>query len=73
MPRGMYREHLSDFMFLLETKNSIDHDKKFQGSLGYDHQFSVNSVGLGGGLTLFWRKSHEVEIICVNNRSLMQR
>lgn len=49
----MCREHLPDFLFLLETKNSSDHVIKFQSSLGYDHCHMVDPVGLSGGLALF--------------------
>ena len=59
----MCREHLPDFLFLLETKNSSDHIEGFRRSLGYDHIFLVNPVGLSGGLALFWRNSHEVEVL----------
>ena len=64
----MIREHLPDFMFLLETKNSSDHVKKFQSSLGYDHFFLVDPVGLSGGLALFWRSKYEVEVLSASSR-----
>ena len=64
----MCREHLSDFLFLLETKNSSDHVERVTRPLGYDHFFLVNPVGLSGGLALFWKQSHEVEILSSSNR-----
>ena len=64
----MCREHLPDFLFLLETKNSSDHVERVTRPLGYDHFFLVNPVGLSGGLALFWKQSHEVEILSSSNR-----
>lgn len=64
----MVREHLMDFLFLIETKNSRDHVMKFQSSLGYDHCYLVDPVGLSGGLALFWRSTYEVEVLSVSNR-----
>ena len=64
----MVREHLPDFLFLLETKNSRDHVRKFQSSLGYDHFYLVDPVGLSGGLALFWRSTYEVEVLSPSNR-----
>lgn len=40
----------------------------FKRSLGFDHLFLVNPVGLSGGLALFWRNSHEVEVISAYDR-----
>ena len=64
----MCREHLPDFVFLLETKNSSAHVLKFQSSLGYDHCFLVDPVGLSGGLALFWKSNFEVEVLQASNR-----
>lgn len=55
-------------MFLLETKTSSDHVLGFQRSLGYDHNFLVNLDNLSGGLALFWRSSHIVDILYSDNR-----
>lgn len=38
-------EHLPDFLFFLETKNSSDYVTKFQSSLGYNNFYLVESVG----------------------------
>ena len=64
----MCREHFPDFLFLLETRNSSRHVSNFQISLGYDHSFMVDPVGLSGGLALFWKNSYEVEIPFSSNR-----
>ncbi|KAL0771896.1 hypothetical protein Bca101_037047 [Brassica carinata] len=60
--------HLPEFLFLLETKNSSDHVKDVTRSLGYDHSFLVDPVGLSGGLALFWKQMHEVEVLSASNR-----
>lgn len=64
----MCREHFPDFLFLLKTKNSSSHVSSFQSSLGYDHCFMVDPVGLSGGMALFWKNSYEVEILSSLNR-----
>ncbi|WZY69216.1 hypothetical protein YC2023_001456 [Brassica napus] len=64
----MCREHLPDFLFLLETKNSSDHVIKLRSSLGFDHCYLVDPVGLSGGLALFWKKKHEVKILSASAR-----
>lgn len=58
----MCREHLVDFLFLLENKISSEHLLSFQRWLGYDNNFLVNPVGLSGGLALFWMASHGVDV-----------
>lgn len=63
----MCREYFPDFVFLLEIKNSSDHVLNVWRSLGYDHYFLVNPVGLRGGLALFWRNTHDVEILYSDN------
>lgn len=70
--KEMCREHFPNFLFLIENKNSSDHISSFQGSLGYDHHFLVNPVGLSGGLALFWRSSHEVEIFLQADNRLIE-
>ena len=66
----MCHEHLPDFLFLLETKNSSDHVEAVTRSLGYDHKFLVNPVGLSGGLALFWKQSFQVEVLSSSNRMI---
>lgn len=59
----MCREHLPDFLFLLETKNSSSHVLKLRSTLGYDHAYLVDPVGLSGGLALFWKSKYEVKVL----------
>lgn len=56
------------FLFLLKTKNSSDHVMKLQRSLGYDHIFMVDPVGLSGGLALFWKSRFEVTVLSASAR-----
>ena len=64
----MCREHLPDFLFLLETKNSSDHVLKLRISLGYDHCYLVDPVGLSGGLALFWKEKYDVKVLSASAR-----
>ncbi|KAL1190944.1 hypothetical protein V5N11_020917 [Cardamine amara subsp. amara] len=57
----MRREHFSDFMFLLETKNSSNHVLGRQRELGYDKAHIVDPEGLSGRLALFRKASYTVE------------
>ncbi|KAL1195595.1 hypothetical protein V5N11_035079 [Cardamine amara subsp. amara] len=66
--REMRREHFSDFMFLLETKNSSHYVLNMLRSLGYDKCQLVDPEGLSGGLTLFWKSSYEVEVLQADKR-----
>lgn len=63
----MCHEHFPDFVFLLEPKNSSDHVLSVWRSLGYNHYFLVNPVGLSGGLALFWKNTHTVEVLYSDN------
>ncbi|KAG7572529.1 hypothetical protein ISN44_As09g008890 [Arabidopsis suecica] len=66
--KEMRREHFPDFLFLMETKNSINHVKKVQQWMGYDHSHIVDPIGLSGGQALFWKSAYEVEIISSDHR-----
>lgn len=46
-----------NILFLLETLSERDRIKKLCTKLGFDNFWSVDCVGRGGGLALFWDKS----------------
>lgn len=66
-------EHLPDFLFLLETKNSSSYVLKLRSLLGYDHCYLVDPMGLSGGLALFWKSKYEVNILSAQQELLIQR
>nr|GMD06060.1 uncharacterized protein LOC109186215 [Ipomoea batatas] len=49
-------------LFIMETKLSTVKMDKIRVTLGYDNLFTVDPVGLGGGLALFWKKETHLTI-----------
>ncbi|XP_031125428.1 uncharacterized protein LOC116027784 [Ipomoea triloba] len=47
-----------DFIFLMETKVGRAHAERLRVKLGFDGLLYVDSVGLSGGLALFWRSNN---------------
>jgi len=52
-----------DFLFLMETKVARTHAERLRVKLGFEGLFYVNSVGLSGGLALFWRRNCTARLI----------
>ncbi|XP_031090882.1 uncharacterized protein LOC115995875 [Ipomoea triloba] len=46
-----------DFLFLMETKVARTHAECLRVKLGFEDLFYIDSVGLSGGLALFWRRN----------------
>ncbi|KAL1197127.1 hypothetical protein V5N11_002006 [Cardamine amara subsp. amara] len=55
-------------MFLIETKQKLEYVTSLQKSLGYDKIFTVEPLGLSGGLAVFWKQSYNVEVLYADNR-----
>ncbi|XP_031116501.1 uncharacterized protein LOC116020159 [Ipomoea triloba] len=53
-----------DFLFLMETKVARVHAERLRVKLGFDGLFYVDSVGLSGGLALFWRRNCTARLLC---------
>jgi len=53
----------SDFIFLMETKVSRIHVERLRVKLGFDGLFYVESVGLSGGLALFWKSNNTAKLL----------
>lgn len=68
MLKKMRREHFSDFLFLLETKNSSSHVAQLHKWLGYDNILIVDPKGLSGGLALLWKVTYDISIINLDKR-----
>jgi hypothetical protein len=46
----------------METKISRKRDEKMANALGFRGSFALDSVGLSGGIGLFWKKDVVVEV-----------
>ena len=51
------KKYLPEIMFLMETKQKFEYVSGLQKSLGYDKLFTVEPVGLSGGLAVMWKDS----------------
>jgi len=52
-----------EFVFLMETKVGRMHAERLRVKLGFEGLFYVESVGLSGGLALFWRKNNTARLL----------
>lgn len=52
----------------METKNKRDYLQNLQVELGYDFLFTVEPIGLSGGLALFALSEFNVQVLSSNNR-----
>ena len=60
--RSIVKQEGPGLLFLMETKISAKRVKNLQNSLGFAGCFAVSSVGLSGGLGLFWSADLDVEL-----------
>jgi exonuclease III len=68
--RWLVRVHRPSLLFLSETKMRDNRVRSFMWSLGYSGCYAVSSVGLSGGLALFWLSSVSVTIKPCNARCI---
>lgn len=66
--REVRRKYFPDIMFLMETKQKFSYISQLQKSLGYDKVYTVEPLGLSGGLAVFWKNSYDVEILSGDKR-----
>jgi exonuclease III/ribonuclease HI len=58
----MVKEKKPDILFLMETKCRKEKLESIRVRMGFIGMFVVEPVGRSGGLVLFWKNVHEVEI-----------
>ena len=66
--REVRRKHFPDIMFLMETKQKFEYMLWLQKNLGYDKIYTVEPLGLSGGLAVLWKNSYDVEILSGDKR-----
>ena len=60
--RNIVKQELPLLLFVMETKISAKRVESLQHSLGFTGCFAVNSMGLSGGIGLFWSRDVDVEL-----------
>jgi len=66
--KGIKATYSPDLLFLLETKNPDDVVRDVAAQLEYDYVKCVSPLGIGGGLTLMWKKSVSVNFFSFDAR-----
>lgn len=66
--RELRRKYFPYLLFLMETKQKSSYVTGLKDSLGYNNVFTVEPVGLSGGLALLWKASLDVIILSANKR-----
>ena len=66
----MYQKHRTGFVFLSETKNRRLLLQDIQADLGFNHLFTVEPLGLSGGLALLFMDEFQVNVLFSNNRMI---
>lgn len=65
---ALVKEANSQIVFLCETRQNADRVRRLRSRLGLRGFAGLNSVGMSGGLALFWDESIHVEIKDINER-----
>ena len=68
--RELHRCFHPRFLFLSETKNNFNILQDFKFEFGYDNLFTVEPLGLSGGLALFYINDADVKIGFSNERMI---
>jgi exonuclease III len=61
--RLLVKEKQPNLLFLMETRAKNKKLQAIRCSLGFEGMFSVDPVGLSGGIALFWKNNGEVSIL----------
>jgi hypothetical protein len=68
--RRMVKIKHPHLLFLMETKVSIDRLQNLRIAMGFEGLLSVDPVGRSGGLALFWKGFHLVELLSYSRRHI---
>lgn len=60
--KELCKTHKPAILFLMETRASVGRIEKVRRRLHFQQCFSVDSIGLSGGLALFWNEEVHVQI-----------
>lgn len=58
--KDLYKRNMPAIVFLLETRVRSHKVNNFKRKLGYKHAFTVDPIGLLGGLCLLWTNQIEI-------------
>lgn len=64
--KALVRDEKLDIVFIAETKSNSPRMDSLKFSLGFENHCVVEPSGKAGGLTLFWMKGVELEVIFVD-------
>ena len=68
--KGLCRKYDPDFVFLMETKNKDKKMESIRRKVGMEEGVYVEPKGVGGGLTLWWKKEMIVNVM-ESNKNLI--
>lgn len=66
----LLREHKPNLLFLIETISFANKIEKIRVKFGFDHCFSVDRVGHGGGLDVLWKRSAQCQVAGYSNHHI---
>jgi hypothetical protein len=57
-------------LFVMETKINSKRTEKLRNALGFSSSFAVSSIGLSGGIGLFWNSEITVDLKSFNSNHI---
>ncbi|KAL0676411.1 hypothetical protein Bca4012_004392 [Brassica carinata] len=66
--KEMLGQHSPEILFLSETKNKRRYLESLVESLGFTNLKTVEPIGRGGGLAVFWKEACRVEVLQAHRR-----
>lgn len=68
--RDIYGQYIPEVVFLNETKNGRDYLENLCSNMRYFNLWTVDPVGIGGGLALLWKEEVKVFVLSSNSRMI---